>query len=292
MNVWFARTCKCALMVLSLASPARASGHGPVFAAATPTLGKSGWSFDQGWMGQVSDGPADAGSLLRSMIGFGITEKLQISASVPVPLGASPGLPTGRMMATMSGNRDVEALLGWRFHTRPAGHGARLESTAYVGALVPVDARRGGLVTSPAAYMSVTTGYASRSHYVWIGLSHQRNATRSMDRQSSVTSYSAVYGYRPPAWRTEYPRPDLRIFIEAVGDRTGHAVHNGRERPDTGGQIVLVGPTLLLLYKAYGLSGGVMFPVYQRTNGAHAGERLRFGVNLSYFFWPGKGKGH
>ncbi len=106
-----------------------------------------------------------------------------------------------------------------------------------------------------------------------------------------MTSYSLVYGYRPAAWRLEYPKPDLRVFVEAVGDRTSPAMHDGRSMPGSGGHVVLVGPTLLLLYKAYGLGGGVMFPVYQRTNGMQSGERLRFGVNFSYFFWPGKGKG-
>jgi hypothetical protein len=28
---------------------AAASGHGPVFGAATPTLGRGGWSVDQAW---------------------------------------------------------------------------------------------------------------------------------------------------------------------------------------------------------------------------------------------------
>ena len=144
------------LVLLSLAvSPAaaHASGHGPVFGAATPTLGKGGWAFDQAWMGQRMDGPADTGAILRSMISFGITEKVQISGSVPVPLGGSGGLPSGRMSAMMSGNRDVEALLGWRFQTRPVGEGARIESTVYVGALVPTDARRGP-VRRPRPVMS------------------------------------------------------------------------------------------------------------------------------------------
>jgi hypothetical protein len=272
-------------------TPLHGSGHGPIFGAATPTLGKGGWSFDQAWMGQVAKGPADAGSLLRGMIGFGVTEKIQLSASLPVPLKGGHGMPSGRMMAMMSGNRDFEVLAGWRFQTRPVGKGARLESTVYIGGLVPLDARRGGIAASPAGYVSLTTGYASRSHYLWVGGSHQRHAVRSGDRQGSVTSYSLVYGYRPAAWRLEYPKPDLRVFVEAVGDRTSPAMHDGRSMPGSGGHVVLVGPTLLLLYKAYGLGGGVMFPVYQRTNGMQSGERLRFGVNFSYFFWPGKGKG-
>jgi hypothetical protein len=61
---------------------------------------------------------------------------------------------------------------------------------------------------------------------------------------------------------------------------------------NTGGHVALAGPTLLLLYKAYGVEGGMLFPVYQRTNGAQPKERFRFGLNFTYFFWPGKGQGH
>ena len=271
---------------------AHGSGHGPVFGAATPTLGKGAWQFDQAWMGQRMDGPADAGDLLRSMISFGITQKVQISGSLPVPLRSGGGMPSGRMMASMSGSPDFEALLGWRFQTRPVGNGARLESTVFVGGSVPFDSTRGGVSTSPAGFVSVTSGYASRSHYFWAGASHQRHSERSGDRLGAVTSYSLVYGYRPPAWRLEYPKPDLRFFVEAAGDKTGRALQDGRSLSDTGGNVVLLGPTMLLLYKAYGVEGGILFPVYQRTNGLQPAERFRFGVNFTYFFWPGKGKGH
>jgi predicted alpha/beta-hydrolase family hydrolase len=280
-----------ASVVLS-ATLAEASGHGPVFGAATPTLGKGGWAFDQAWMGQRMEGPADSGAILRSMISFGITEKVQISGSVPLPLGAGGKMLSGRMMAMMSGNRDFEALLGWRFQTRPVGQGARVESTVFIGALVPADARRGDVLTSPAGYVSVTSGYASRSHYFWVGASRQRNVARGGDRLGSVASYSLVYGFRPPAWRLEYPKPDLRLFVEAVGDTTERTRHHGQAMVDTGGRVLLVGPTVLLLYKAYGVEGGMLFPVSQRTNGIQPRERFRFGVNFAYFFWPGKGKGH
>ena len=49
---------------------------------------------------------------------------------------------------------------------------------------------------------------------------------------------------------------------------------------------------MLLLYKAYALEGGMLFPVYQQTKGSEPEERFRFGVNFTYFFFPGKGKGH
>jgi hypothetical protein len=133
--------------------------------------------------------------------------------------------------------------------------------------------------------MAAASGYASRAHYFWVGGGYQRSAERGGDRLGDVKSYSVVYGYRPPALRLDYPKPDLRFFVEAVGEVTGRAQHDGSRTHDTGGHILLLGPTALLLYKEYGISGGVLFPVYQRVNGGQRREELRFGLNFSYFFW-------
>ena len=107
-----------------------------------------------------------------------------------------------------------------------------------------------------------------------------------------MSSFSLVYGYRPPAWRLDYPKPDLRLFVEAVGDSTERTRRSHTPIADSGGRVMLVGPTALLLYKAYAFEGGALFPVYQRMNGTQPPERFRFGVNVTYFFWPGKQKGH
>src|SRR4051812_48084664 len=53
--------------------PVFASGHGPVFGAATPTLGKGGWQFDQAWMARTTEEAVE--QTLRSMISFGVTER-------------------------------------------------------------------------------------------------------------------------------------------------------------------------------------------------------------------------
>jgi hypothetical protein len=50
-----------------------------------------------------------------------------------------------------------------------------------------------------------------------------------------------------------------------------------------GGRTAFVGPTSLLVYKAIAVEGGVLFPVYQRTQQAR--ERMRVAVNFAYFFW-------
>ena len=51
-----------------------ANGHGPVFGAATPTLGKGGWQLDQAWLIRTGDQPQMEEQTLRTMISFGITE--------------------------------------------------------------------------------------------------------------------------------------------------------------------------------------------------------------------------
>ena len=63
---------------------ARGQGHGPVFALSTPTLRQGGWSLDAGFMGQVVAGREMA--MFRPMLSFGLTENVQLSASIPVPI--------------------------------------------------------------------------------------------------------------------------------------------------------------------------------------------------------------
>ena len=149
---------------------------------------------------------------------------------------------------------------------------------------VPLTSHAAGISTAPGGSVGLTSGYASRSHYFWAGANYQRTLERSGDRLGAVTSWSLVYGYRPPAWRLDYPKPDLRLFVEAVGDSTAPTRQGGNAMSNTGGQVMLVGPTALLLYKAYGIEGGILFPFYQRPNGTQSRERFRFGVNFTYFF--------
>jgi hypothetical protein len=273
-----------ALLIAGLPRLASASGHGPVFGAATPTLGKGGWQIDQAWLGRLVEGPQTDEQTLRTMISFGITEDLQISGSVPIVLENTVLMPRGRVTTMMSMAKEAEAIGAWRFHRRTSAAG-RFESTVTGGFSIPLEEfTPDGMQAAPGVHVSMATGYASRAHYAWIGGGYQYHAKKDLDQMGDVVFITGVYGYRPPALRRDYPKPDLRFFVEAMGERTGRGFHHGFEFLRSGGTAVFVGPTALLLYKAYGLSGGVMFPIYQDTNGAQS-ERVRMGVNVSYFFW-------
>lgn len=290
-------------LFVALPSLAFASGHGPVFGAATPTLGKGGWAVDQALMSRTLEDRANEW-LLRTMISRGVTEDVQVSLSAPIPLGHGDHMPTGRMMASMSGHQDLEGMLGWRFHRQPVGLGGRFESTLYVGGTIPLTNEISGIATTPSVSMAGATGYVSRTHYLWLGGGYQRYVSGAGGRFGDVGYVSAVYGLRPSFLRFDYPRPDLRFFVEAVAERTGRAIqgtlpplsppahgddHGGPDGGPTaegGGTVALVGPTALLLYKALAVSGGVMFPVHQRPNASTSRERLRMAINVSWFFFP------
>lgn len=217
------------------------------------------------------------------MLSFGITENLQLSGSFPLAMEGGRLAPA-RMMSAMSSDREFEALTAYRFQRRPVGVGGRQESTFYVGATTPFERSRNGTGVGPSVEAGISTGYASRAHYVWVGGAMQRYFERDEDRIGSSRLVTAVYGYRPAVLRTEAGKPDLRFFVEMTAEDRG-ASRIGGIAAGTGARTVFVGPTSLLLYKAIGVEAGVLFPAYQRLDASSAKERVRIAVNVAYFFW-------
>lgn len=274
-----------ALLTLSaLPPPVLASGHGPVYGLATPTLGKGGWSLDLALMGKVGDRDM---AMLRPMLGYGITQDLQVSVSLPMPLSVPSDLRPTRTMAMMPANRDVELLLGWRFHRTEPAVGARFESTAYGGFLYPTDSVRAGVRTAPGLYGAIVTGYASRTVYAWAGGLYRRYMTptgETVDHPGDLAMYSLVLGYRPRPFQKDWPHPDWRIFLEVVGEYSARDRVAGVELANTGGHQIFAGPTLLGLYGNWGVSGGPIFRVYDDLNGTQPKDRVRMVLNITYWF--------
>lgn len=274
----------CLLLVLGFTWPvaAVAQGHGPAYGLSTPTLGRGGWSIDLALMGR-SVGSTNR-AMLRPMVSYGITEDLQLSGSLPVPLGETGGIPPARGMSRMPTTRDLEGLVAWRFHRNAIGVGTRFESTVYFGADIPIDERRGGARTAPAVVGAVVTGFASRSLYVWLGGLRRQSLPAGNDRLGHVTVYTAVVGLRPAAFRRDYPKPDWRVFVEVLGEQTTPTVIGGSVQPNTGGHQLFVGPTVLGLYGSWGVSGGPAFAVARSMRGTQPRETARLIVNFTRWF--------
>ena len=270
------------ILAIAISQPKlSANGHGPVFGAATPTLGRGGWSIDQAYTFRGGEGgEPQSQQMFKTMVSFGITETLQVSGSIPVAM--SDGLTPSRMMSAMSSEREFEGLLAYRFQRRVIGVGGRQESTLYVGGTIPMEDRRAGLPVGPSVIVQAATGYASRAHYAWLGGGLQHFLESDNSRQGASRFVTFVYGYRPPPLRVEPGKPDLRFFVEMTAEDRTNGHMSGVELQD-GVRTVFIGPTPLLVYKAIAVEGGVLFPVYQRTQQAR--ERMRLALNFAYFFW-------
>ena len=282
MNTRIGAALLAVVLSLALSPPAFGSGHGPVFGVATPTLGRGGWSLDQAWTMRAGDDDEHE-QMLKTMLSFGITENLQLSGSFP--LATSDGtLAPARMMGAMSSDREFEALTAYRFQRRTIGIGGRQESTFYVGGTAPFERRRNGTDIGPSVEAGISTGYASRAHYAWVGGAVQHYFDRGNAQFGDSRLITGVYGYRPAILRTEAGKPDLRFFVEVTAEDRARPQVSGVALP-IGARTVFVGPTSLLLYKGVALEGGVLFPVYERIDSGSTTERVRIAVNVAYFFW-------
>jgi hypothetical protein len=272
-----------ALRVVS--SAVLASGHGPVFSQATPTNAKGGWSLDVGVMGRA--GSQDTGVMTRTMLSYGVTEDFQLSVAVPYVFSSAPLAPA-RTTSMMSSTPDFEVLGAWRFHRRGVRVGTRFESTVYAGLIVPGPQRPqgmlGNLARAPGVYTALATGVASRGHYLWVGVGNSHFAERDGDQRPNLFTYSTVWGYRPRAWRKDYPHWDWRLFAELTGEISNKVQMGNVRMAGTGAHQVFLGPTVLGIYKNYALEGGMQFPVFRDVGANFQRERFRFAVNLSYFF--------
>ena len=273
-----------ALTATVMAQLVSGADHGPVFGLATPTNPKGGWSFDLGVNGR--GGAAGGASNLEAELSYGLTENLKLSASGPVVFQPDP-YPRSSVTTNTPVSGDFSGITWWRFQRRDFA-GKRIESTALAGVLVPGPQQEAGLYrglnSGPGYVVGGVTGVASRSQYVWIGASYQRYAESKGDRRPDLLSYTAVYGYRPLSWRTDYPRWDWRIFGEFTGERAGSIQRQNLQVPGSRVQQLFLGPSVLGVYRAIGIEAGMQFPIYRDAGPLYPKERYRFAINFAYFF--------
>src|SRR5215471_2186486 len=228
---------------LVVAVDSSGADHGPVFGLATPTNPQGGWSFDIGVNGR--GGAGGVSSTLEAQLAYGVTPNVKISVSGPVVLRADP-YARSSVTTNTPASGDFSGLAWWRFQKQDFA-GKRVESTALGGILVrgpqsEVGVYR-GLDSGVGYLVGAVTGLASRCQYLWAGASYQRYAQSKGGRRPDLLTYTAVYGYRPFSWRTDYPRWDWRIFGEFTGERTGSLLRQGLELPGSRAQQLFLGPS-------------------------------------------------
>jgi len=266
---------------ITFAQLGNAADHGPVFGLATPTNPEGGWSFDLGVNGRGGNA-----SNLEAELSYGLTPDIKLAVSGPVVFQADP-YPRSSVTTNTPISGDFSGLAWWRFQRKEYA-GKRIESTAVAGVLVPGPQQETGLyrgLNSGLGYLvGGVTGIASRSQYAWVGTSYQRYAESNGDRRPDLLTYTAVYGYRPLSWRTDYPRWDWRVFGEFTGERTGTLQRQDFDVLGSGARQMFLGPSVLGVYRAIGIEAGMQFPVYRDAGPLYPRERYRFALNFAYFF--------
>lgn len=270
----------CAALACALTGAAVAADHGPVFGYATPVNSQREFSFDSGLIGRYSSGGTQFTS--ASLIGYGVTPHLTISALLPGTFGGA-ALPETRI----AGGGEWSASAAWRFQHSVTSVGKRIESTASLGLVVPGPQQDSGMLASlhraPGFASTLASGIASRSQYLWLGAGYTRFAEASGDRRPDTISWSAVYGYRPPGLRRGVDQWDYRGFAELTGERTGGVRSNGLVLPNSGSTTVWLGPSVLAIFKDVAIEGGVQGPLYRDVSASVYGrEAVRFAINFSY----------
>lgn len=274
----------CAIaFAVSMPFSAQAEGHGPLFGLATPTLARGQWSSDT--TATRLETERESMDVFREMLGYGLTEDLQASLTFPLAQRnenmMSSRTRTGSMMGAAS---DVEASLLWRFHRTAPDVGMRRESTLFLAVSEPGDGERRGVNVGNGINLAAVTGFASRVTYWWLGAGVQHYLENGNEQLGDVYYASAVFGWRPPLFRQDYPKPDWRVFIEGLAEHTERDRVGGRPVSASGGQTVLVGPSVLGLYGRWGIEAGALWPISQSLNGNHPEERYRAKLVFTYWF--------
>ena len=275
------RTAFLILLTVTAISKVSAQGHGPLYGLQTPTLAKGGFDFNVAAMSLATED--DQSFMLRYIWSYGVTEDLQINITTPTMVNRLSEAPRTRGNNNMPANGDIEASVWYRFFSNAFGVGKRFESTAILSVSTPTKESRGGINVSNSIHGAISTGYASRTWYAWVGGGYQYYFEEGNDQLGDLPYASLVVGYRPNIFMGDYPKPDWRIFVESLAEFPGANTSEGQLTPvDQRGKKVMLGPSFLGLYGAWGISFGALFPVYQDvTQGPK--EEYRLSMNISYW---------
>lgn len=267
-----------------VATPAfvHAEGHGPLFGLATPTLAEGQWSSDTGFMNMASD--AGGRWRAREMIGYGVTPDVQLTLTLPLDSRHADHVANARGGAMMGKPGAVEGSLLWRFHRDAPAIGKRRESSFLVGIADGDEFGRDRHDAGPAVHLAAVTGYASRKTYWWLGGGGQWHFEDDRARRGRLLYATAVFGWRPPVFRGDYPKPDWRLFLEGVAEHAARDRIDGLADPDSGGTRILAGPSVLGLYGAWGVSAGLLLPLDERLRGTQPDTSFRAKVVFTYWF--------
>ncbi len=248
----------------------------PVFGLRPPTLYKGGIGIELDFMGDQSSasGLSDKNQyFLITSLFYGITTDLTVRTNIPVVLERRVG------SISSTGVGDIVLLSKYRFW-RHDEIGAQDALSAMVG------------VKLPTGKTSVTPRLGSGAFDLILGLVIGRDSRRwtfSGDIQTVLKTEGSnnirvghqflanmAFGLRP--WLGEYTDPDFIIMTELNWKGQLKSTLSGTSLANSGGHRLFVAPGFTLIYRNWGLRGGVQIPIYQELNDNQRSDDYRFSL--------------
>jgi len=230
------------------------SAHEPIFGVGPHTVFKGGVAAE-------IEGEIDDNEFSNTFeLAYGITPDLTITTQLPLVYQFAEKARPAHL-------GDAALRLKWRF-LRLDSLGASDGFAVVGGVKFPTGASSGSIDLISA----LTYGHEGRRWYCWADIRYLLTTESAGVNRGDLFFYDAAFGARP--WRMTYKEPDLVVLVEVNGRHIGTTNANGVTLPNTGGDIVTMGPALLLSIRNYMIKAGIAVPVWWSTNGSQAAPSM------------------
>jgi Putative MetA-pathway of phenol degradation len=254
-----------------------AAAHEPVFSLGPRTIWEGGVGIETNY--EFEDQGGEQLSVLNYEVLYGVTNDLALTFKVPQILEREVGGETEH------GSGDIEIRAKYRILQFDA-----LNASNQVSGIFGVKVPTGDEDANPALgtgttdfLFGATYGYESRFWYHFATVRY-RWRTESGNRDPGDRLFvDAAMGIRP--FPTEYDQSDLVLLAEMNAEFESESEFAGQTLPDTGGDTIWLGPTILFspnpqwMYK-----GGIQFPIYEDLKGDQEGSEFRAVFGIEFHF--------
>jgi len=199
---------------------------------------------------------------------YGMTPDLSFTAQIPVVYRVFEQTISGvRKKRSSSGLGDIALCSKYRFWRRDT-LGVQQSAAVVLGIKLPTGDDEADLPLGTGStdwLFGLTAEHEGRRLYLFGDLRYRLNTEADNRTEGDLFFYDIAVGFRPIL--TNYDQLDLVLLMEANGEIAQKDHRAEKEDPDSGGEILWLGPNFLLSYRNLMLKGGIRFPIIQNLNG-------------------------
>lgn len=247
--------------------------HEPIFGIGPHTIYKDGFGLELEY--EREQGEDGYEQTLHYEVGYGLTADW-------VALLTVPQVQKSEEDRAASGLGDMTIKTKWRFYRKDYREGRQDQVALLAGVKLPTGDHEAEIPLGSGStdyIVGLTAGKESRTLYYFADLRYRLNGENDKKlKMGDVWFYGVSFGFRP--WQNEYWEPDLVLLLELFGKQMAGARLDGQELENSGGHTVFIGPSFLLSYKNWMVTGGIAVPALQDFNGEQEKELYQFALGI------------